>query len=216
MPRLFLVRHVRSTANSEGILAGRIAGVLPDEKGTAQLSELSRRFEGLTFSTIFHSPLERTTLTAQAIANNANSSLTIDQRLNECDYGNWSGRKLSELALEESWKTIQKEPLNVRFPDGESFQELFNRTFDFFEDIRKMETPTVVAVTHGDVIKSIVAHALRMHLNDFQRIDVGPASVTVIDCSPESSVLRCLNSFSSLQEFAHAPHGSTVGGSAHA
>lgn len=188
MPTLLLVRHGRTPANADGILAGRTPGVHLDEIGREQASGVGRRLAELPIAALVTSPLERTVETAELLAAQLPHPpvLTREKGLLECGYGSWSGRALKELAKEPLWKTVQSQPSAVRFPDGESLPQMYARavaavrTWD--ARVAEQHGPDAlwVAVSHGDVIKAIVADAYGMHLDSFQRILVGPGSVSVI------------------------------------
>jgi probable phosphomutase (TIGR03848 family) len=137
----------------------------------------------LPLAAVVSSPLDRCQDTAAAIAAGRpiDGPLTED-RLGECRYGDWTGQEIKKLVKDPLWKVVQSHPSAARFPDGESMREMQLRAVD---SIREHNTgfgddATWIAVSHGDVIKAIVADALGLHLDMFQRIQVDPASLTVI------------------------------------
>jgi probable phosphomutase (TIGR03848 family) len=189
---VLLVRHGRSTANTEGILAGRAPGVLLDDAGHAQAVETAARISPLPVAAVVSSPLERCRQTADAIAAALKDPVPVqtDDRLTECGYGDWTGRPLKALAKEPLWKVVQSHPSGVTFPDGESMREMQARGIEAVRDWDRKLTAEHghaaiwVASSHADVIKAIIADALGMHLDHFQRIVVDPASVSVISYTP--------------------------------
>ena len=183
MTRIWLVRHARSTANAAGILAGRMPGVQLDDIGLTQLPDLKKVAFGETIDYIVSSPLERAQQTAQSFVRTSNSSVKIDERLNECDYGSWSGLRLEDLTGESLWKQIQDDPSSVTFPEGESMLNMQSRAVASVEFWRAQTDALGILVSHGDVIKSIVAHYSRLHFNFFQGIEIAPASITEISFS---------------------------------
>lgn len=192
MPTVLLVRHGRTAANAGGVLAGRSPGVLLDDHGTQQAAALAERLAGLRLRRIVASPLERTTQTAQALAAVGGTRraprppVTFDDRLLECDYGDWTNRPLTELAKEPMWKTVQAHPSAAVFPAGETLAAVQSRAVDAIRDHDRQVAAEFgpnalwVAVSHGDVIKAILADALGMHLDQFQRIVVDTCSVSVV------------------------------------
>ncbi|MCX4750135.1 MSMEG_4193 family putative phosphomutase [Kitasatospora sp. NBC_01287] len=192
MPTLLLVRHGRSTANSAGILAGWTPGVDLDESGRAQAEALVDRLAGVPLALAVSSPLERCrqTLAPLLAARPELGEPTLDERLGECHYGEWTGRPLQELALEPLWRTVQDHASAAAFPGGETLRALSHRTVaaarEWDEKIAAEHGPDAVwiACTHGDVIKAIVADALGLHLDHFQRINVDPCTVTAIRYTP--------------------------------
>ncbi|MEU9503555.1 histidine phosphatase family protein [Streptomyces sp. NPDC048196] len=187
MPTLILVRHGRSTANTAGVLAGRAPGVALDERGAAQSAALPARLAQVPLAALVTSPLQRCRETmAPLLAARPGITLHIDDRISECDYGDWSGRKLAELTDEPLMEAVQQHPSSAAFPGGESMRAMQARAVDAVRDwnARVEQTHGAEAIyamcSHGDIIKSLVADALGMHLDLFQRISVEPCSLTVI------------------------------------
>ena len=188
MATVILVRHGRTTANATGVLAGRTAGVKLDETGRRQADRTGERLSVVPIVGLVSSPLERCRQTSRAILAHQDGSpaTTVDKGITECDYGDWQGRKLTDLAGEDLWKVVQSQPSAAVFPGGESMQAMQARAV---ASIRRHDAAfeaehgpgaVWVAVSHGDVIKSILADALGMHLDLFQRIGVNPASVSIV------------------------------------
>ena len=188
MTTVLLVRHGRSTANTSGILAGRTPGVELDAVGQTQATEAGLRIAPIPIRALVSSPLHRCRQTAQALqaARNDGIAVTDEEGLVECGYGDWTGRSLKELSKEKLWKQVQQQPSAVRFPNGESMTEMSARAIG---SIRAWDEKLAaehgddavwVAVSHADVIKAIMADALGMHLDSFQRILIDPASVSIV------------------------------------
>ncbi|MDX3229706.1 histidine phosphatase family protein [Streptomyces sp. ME19-01-6] len=187
MPTLILVRHGRSTANTAGLLAGWTPGVALDERGTAQAAALPGRLAALPLAAAVTSPLQRCQETlAPLLAARPELPLHTEDRIGECHYGDWSGRKLAELADEPLMRVVQQHPSAAAFPGGESMRAMQARAVDAVRDwnARIEEEHGADAVylmcSHGDIIKALVADALGLHLDLFQRISVEPCSVTAI------------------------------------
>jgi probable phosphomutase (TIGR03848 family) len=191
MATLILVRHGRTTANAGGMLAGRLPGVRLDDAGEEQVRRVGERLASVPLAAIVSSPQERCKQTAKAIAAAQPTRLRVanERGLSECDYGDWQGRPLKELAKEALWKTVQAQPSAAAFPGGESMVAMQSRAVvavrrhDAAIEAEHGPGAVWVAVSHGDVIKSILADALGMHLDLFQRIHVDPASVSIISYS---------------------------------
>ncbi|MDQ6642329.1 MAG: MSMEG_4193 family putative phosphomutase [Actinomycetota bacterium] len=184
MPTLILARHGRTTANATAVLAGRSRGVHLDDRGKEQASVASGRLVDLALAAVVTSPMERCRETAQLLAP-AQRALT-ERRLTECDYGEWTGRPLKELSKEPLWRTVQAHPAGVVFPGGEAMADMSRRGVAAVRDwdarIASEHGSEAVwlAVSHGDVIKAILADALGMHLDTFQRIVVDPGSLSLV------------------------------------
>jgi probable phosphomutase (TIGR03848 family) len=192
MPTVILARHGRTTANAAGTLAGRSKGVHLDEHGVGQARQAGERVATLPLAALVTSPLERCRETAEEIARLQPQPLEIarDRGLLECDYGSWTGRGLKELAKERLWRTVQAHPSAAVFPDGESMASMATRAVAAVRrwdaEVEAAHGPDAVwlAVSHGDVIKAVLADALGVHLDTFQRIVVDPASLSVIRYTP--------------------------------
>lgn len=183
MTTVLLVRHGLTDANTSGVLAGWTPGVHLAEKGREQSVALSDRLAAIPVAAIIASPLERCQETAAALAA-GRQSLTVqtDDRLGECHYGDWQGQSLKTLAKDPLWKVVQSHPSAVRFPGGEALRETQARSVEAVRahNAEFDDDATWVAVSHGDVIKAILADALGMHLDAFQRIQIDPCSVSVV------------------------------------
>ncbi|MFG2951686.1 histidine phosphatase family protein [Streptomyces adustus] len=187
MPTLILVRHGRSTANTEGLLAGWTPGVALDERGAAQAAALPKRLAGIPVSEVVTSPLQRCQETLRPLLD-ARPELTAhtDERIGECHYGDWSGRKLAELKDEPLMEVVQNHPSAAVFPGGESMRAMQTRAAEAVREwnarVERDHGAQAVYLmcSHGDIIKSLVADALGLHLDLFQRISVEPCSLTVI------------------------------------
>jgi probable phosphomutase (TIGR03848 family) len=188
MATVILLRHGRTSANATGTLAGRTPGVHLDDVGRQQADRAAERLSVVPLAELVTSPLERCKETATAVASRQGATLrpASDKALTECDYGEWQGRKLRELARLALWKTVQTNPSAATFPGGESLSEMQARAVSA---VRRRDAAVSaahgadavwLAVSHGDVIKSVLADALGMHLDLFQRISVDPAAISVI------------------------------------
>ena len=198
MARLVFLRHAHSSANDAGILSGQLPGVSLSEKGKKQAEQLVERIGSSDFDSVRLSPLQRCEETITPWLNSKYSkglkSYQIDDALIEMDYGSWSGRKLSSLSREKLWKEIQSRPSTVQFPGGERMRSMQKRALtSVFDSIGDKKNGTHLFVSHGDVLKAIVASLLKMKLDDFQSLVIDPASLTVIDFDGEKSRLLAFN-----------------------
>lgn len=222
MPTVLLVRHGRTAANAAGVLAGWTPGVRLDDTGRSQATALAQRLAVLPLAAIVASPLERCQQTAQALTSvagprdQARPAIVDDDRLGECHYGDWTGRELKTLVKEPLWKVVQAHPSAAVFPglEGESIRAMQQRAVDAVRDwdarvaAEHGDHAVWVAVSHGDVIKAVVADALGMHLDAFQRIVIDPCSVSVVRYTPARPfVLRSNDSGVSFDSLAPAIKG---------
>ncbi|MGN6132688.1 MAG: histidine phosphatase family protein [Nocardioidaceae bacterium] len=202
MATVILARHGRTTANATGVLAGRSKGVHLDDHGLEQARAAAERLAALPLAAVVSSPLERCRETAREIGRAQGAVLkpVTERGLLECDYGSWTGRELKTLAKEDLWKTVQAHPSAAIFPEGEAMTAMAQRGV---EAVRRWDARLTdehgpdavwVAVSHGDVIKAILADALGMHLDSFQRIVVDPASLSVVRYTPMRPFVVSVNS----------------------
>jgi probable phosphoglycerate mutase len=198
--RLVLIRHAHSEANAGGILSGRLPNVHLSEKGNVQAENLAVRLGNFPVSNLRISPMERCFETISpwinsvVLANNPKFKPIIDPELTEVDYGTWSGKKLIALSKNKLWKTVQESPSRMYFPHGEGIAQMQARAMtSVHQAVSAKGKGTAVIVSHGDVIKSIVASALGMHLDEFQRIIIDPASISILDFSSTKPRTLLLN-----------------------
>ncbi|HEY5202793.1 MAG TPA: histidine phosphatase family protein [Acidothermaceae bacterium] len=183
MTTVLLVRH-GLTALTGPVLAGRTPGVDLDERGRTQAAAVAQRLAGVAVQAIVSSPLERCVQTAEFIAKERDVTVETDARLIECGYGDWTGQEINKLVKDPLWKVVQAHPSAVTFPGegGEAMRDAQVRAVDAVRWWNTKLGPDAiwVACSHADIIKSVVADALGMHLDAFQRIVIDPCSVTVI------------------------------------
>ena len=190
MTLVLLVRH-GLTAGTGSVLTGRTPGIGLDDRGRDQAAALAARLAGVALDAIVSSPLQRCRETADAIASARDGhqvAVTEDARFAEVAYGDWTGKPIKRLTKEPLWRVVQAHPSAVRFPgqDGESLPGVQERAVAAIRDWNSRLGPKAayLVCSHGDVIKSILADSLGMHLDMFQRIQVDPCSVSVIRYTP--------------------------------
>jgi probable phosphomutase (TIGR03848 family) len=181
---VLFVRH-GLTPLTGPVLAGHTPGVDLDERGRAQAAALAERLRPVPLTAIVTSPLDRCVQTAAAIAAGRNGlAPQPDERLVEVRYGDWTGRQLRDLTHEPLWRIVQQHPSAAVFPgpDGEGLAHTQTRALAAVRDWNARLDPdaTWLACSHGDVIKSLLADALGLHLDLFQRIVVEPCSISVV------------------------------------
>ena len=193
MTTFFMVRHAL-TEHTGKRLSGWMDGVALTEEGREQADQVGLRLADTKFDAIFSSPIERTVETARAIASRQGMRVQTRRGLGEVEYGDWTNRPLRSLMRTKLWSTVQRWPSGARFPDGESIREVQVRAVDEIEKIAE-EHPkeTVCCVSHGDVIKLVIAHYLGVHIDLYQRIVVAPASVSVFTLSERGPHVLSLN-----------------------
>lgn len=196
MTTVLLVRH-GLTALTGPVLAGWTPGVHLDERGLEQAAALGGRLRSMALAAVVTSPLERCRETAAAIVAGREPvpPLHVDEALGEVRYGAWTGRELRALRKEPLWAVVQGHPSAAVFPDGEGLAEMSARAVAAVRHWNGAVGPdaTYALVSHGDVIKAILADALGMHLDGFQRIAVEPCSVSVVRYGPRGTLVERIN-----------------------
>ena len=184
MTTVYLVRHGRTPANEKGILAGRTKGVFLDELGVLQAETLAKTLENIEFKKILVSPMERCQQTAKILNQFSKKPIkpNIDAGISECDYGDWSNKKLSTLRKKPLWKNVQERPSVVEFPNGEKMSSMLDRMKStIFDNSSKLKNDdNLLVVSHGDPIRSFIADILGIHLDNFQRITIDPCSLSIV------------------------------------
>lgn len=181
MAVFLLIRHGQNDMVGEK-LAGRLPDVHLNADGHAQARRLAAETAHLPLKAVYSSPLERALETAEPLAKLRGLPVEILPELIEIDFGDWQGRRLKQLKKGRLWKTVQSNPESFRFPHGESFQEAQARVAQALNALsEKHEQGDLLAVVaHSDVIRLAVAHFLGLSLDDFQRLRISTASVTVM------------------------------------
>ena len=164
-----------------------------DADGEEQVQRVGAALASAPLAAVVTSPLDRTQQTAEAIISaqrDAGHAPTfhVDPRVGECRYGDWTGKALSDLAGDPLWGAVQSHPSSVTFPGehGEAMLAMQHRATSAIRDWNSNlgDASVYAVVSHGDVIKAVIADALGMHLDHFQRIHVDPASVSIIHYTP--------------------------------
>jgi probable phosphomutase (TIGR03848 family) len=214
---VLLLRHGRTTANATGELAGRRPVEL-DDTGRGQAVRAGERLRVLPLAAVVTSPLIRCRTTLELALPGVTP--VVDEGLTECGYGDWEGRPLKDLAQDPLWPVVQHHPSNVTFPNGEAMAAMSARAI---ATIRRWDAQVTaehgpealwLACSHGDVIKAIVADALGLHLDQFQRIVADPASVSVIRYTPGRPFVVRVNDTADLASLVPAKPAVPAGGAA--
>lgn len=204
MATLFLVRH-GLTAQTGRILYGQTEGIDLDDRGRAQAERLAERFAPVKLTAIYSSPLERCVQTVEPLAAAQRLPVLPTPELIEMDAGSWTGRTLPQLRRTKLWKTVQESPSMFRFPDGEAFVDAQRRAVAEVERIaRRHRRGRVAVATHGDIVRIVLAHLVGTPLDEFQRIVIDAASVSVIAVDGHRTRMLLVNDTGGLDRFGSA------------
>ena len=217
MGTVILIRHARSVANADNVLAGQTPGVQLDQVGVEQSRALVDTLGEIPITKVFVSPLERClqTISPWLARHGHGVEVQSEARIIEPDYGLWSGRKLDELAREPLWQDVQNDPESVTFPQGERFIDVWNRVASFYQSLKEISSAdtSFLIISHGDIIKFLLANVLKIEFKNFQSLVVEPGSISVAHLDSTSERLiqfnRSQESISSILKGRTAP---TLGG----
>ncbi|MBI5305457.1 MAG: DUF3090 family protein [Chloroflexi bacterium] len=206
MTILLLIRHASNDYVKDGRLAGLTPGVHLNAQGQREADDLARRVNHIPINAIYSSPLERARDTANAVAACQHLHAQIRDELGEVNIGDWTGKTIKELQDTELWKQIQSVPATFQFPNGERMVDMQTRMVAAIDRIVAAHPREIVAVvSHADPIKAALAHYLKMNLNDFQRLVISPASVTVLFFGENGATLFRMNDSTKLPAFKPEP-----------
>lgn len=182
MTQILLIRHAVNDFVKTGKLAGWTPGVHLNEEGQSQAEALGRRMAHTPIDQLYSSPLERTVETAEAIRrHHQHLELKPNRELGEVRYGDWEGMEITKLTGRKMWQMVQQYPSRAAFPNGETMRDVQTRAVNAIEKLVEAHPSEFVAVvSHADIIKMILAHYLGMHLDEFQRIVIAPASISML------------------------------------
>ncbi|MFW5692166.1 MAG: MSMEG_4193 family putative phosphomutase [Chloroflexota bacterium] len=201
MTTVLFIRHAVNDFVKTGKLAGWTPGVHLNDEGKAQAEALGERLAALPIRAIYASPLERTMETAEAIQRH-HAELTIQQNeaIGEVRYGDWEGMEIAKLRSRKMWAVVQEYPSRARFPNGEAMRDVQTRAVDEVERlVRLHQREMIVLVSHADLIKMVLAHYLGMHLDNFQRIVVSPASISTLMMGHSRPFMASMNDIAHVQ-----------------
>ena len=202
---ILLVRHATNDWVKAGRLAGRTPAVHLNEQGIEQARRLAERLVNYPIRAVYAGPLERAQQTAAALASRLALPVETSAAIGEVDFGEWTGQELAELAKLPEWELVQGRPSAMRFPAGESFRAMQHRVVDEIERLAAAHPhEMIVLVSHADVIKAALAHYLGLHLDQFQRLMVNPASLSTLAFGPLGGTVVTVNDTAHLPPL-HAP-----------
>jgi broad specificity phosphatase PhoE len=194
MTRLFLIRHGETDWNREGRVLGRLRGNHLNEKGRREVAALADALTTQGIRAVYTSPLERAKQSAEILCERLDLlDPIVEEDLTEVDAGEWAGRPRHELVDDPIWIQAHEDPVGVRFPNGERLEDAAQRALACIDRlVARHCDETLAVVTHGDVVRSIVAHYMRLPLSEVLRIIFDTASASLIEFNgADARVIRC-------------------------
>lgn len=193
MTTLFLVRHA-THALLDRVLTGRMHGVSLNLQGRVEAGRLAARFTQERLDRVQSSPRERARETAEAIAAAAHAPLEIVEALDEVDVGEWTGRSFAELSQDLRWRAWNVARSRAQAPGGEAMSDAQTRIVAHLERMHGQRPGARIAmVTHAEIIRAAVLHHLGSPLDAYDRIEISPASVTILRIGKDDAELTALN-----------------------
>jgi broad specificity phosphatase PhoE len=193
MTTILLVRHAMCDPVGQSI-AGRAPGVHLNAAGRQQAEDLGAWLADSAAGEIYSGPLERARETAEPIARALGLDVQVSYALDELDFGDWTGASLDDLHADPRWTRFSEERSTAVIPGGERIQDVETRITEFLAAIhRRNRSQRVIVVSHGDVIRIALLHYIGASQNLVHRIDVAPASLSLVDLYDEHAVVRGFN-----------------------
>jgi probable phosphoglycerate mutase len=207
MPIFLFIRHGETDYNKKMRLPGRLPDVHLNKKGRQQAQAVADRLAKLPIKGIYASPLDRTMETAKILAQVQKLEIIPMAGLLETDCGEWQGQSVKKLRRQKIWQSVQRHPSLFAFPGGESIGECQHRIVQAVESLRMIHAPEdlVACFSHADPIKQAIAYYLGLSLDNFQRLAIDPASISVMHITENGSRLIMLNYNPSLAWDAFQP-----------
>jgi probable phosphomutase (TIGR03848 family) len=207
MPIFLFIRHGETDYNKKMHLPGRLPDVHLNQKGWQQAKAVADRLADAPIKAIYASPLDRTMETAKMLADALKLEIIPMAGFLETDCGEWQGQSVKKLRRQKIWQSVQLHPSLFTFPGGESISECQHRTVQAVESLRLIHAPQdlVACFSHADPIKQAIAFYLGLPLDNFQRLVIDPASISVLHISDSGCRLITLNYNPSLAWDAFQP-----------
>jgi probable phosphoglycerate mutase len=193
MTSILLVRHAAHDWLGKG-LAGRLGGVGLNESGLGQAQALARRLDDTPVDAVYSSPQQRALETAAPLCARRGFKAVVEPGVDEIDFGRWTGMGFEELAREPLWQTWVERRGSATPPGGEPFGAVAQRAREALDRlVLQHPEQSVLVVSHGDVIKALLAGFLGMSLDHLERFEIAPASLSVVAAGPGWSQVRLVN-----------------------
>lgn len=203
---MLLVRHGMTSVTGRE-LTGRLPGFGLSEEGLRQAQAAADRLSEVPLQAIYSSPMERCVQTAQSIASRHDKQVESVENLSEIDYGDWQGKSFKTLYRKPGWKKLRARPADFQFPGGETIRQAQTRAVQGVEELRKRHPEdragAVVACSHSDMIRLLVAAYLGLGIDLYDRISVAPASITAVAVGEGAPALLSLNDTGGYDELEH-------------
>lgn len=191
--RFLLVRHGMCDAVGK-LISGRSASIHLNEEGQHQSLFLADRLSHLPIQALYSSPLERAQETATPLSHRLKLKIHCSEAFSEIDYGVWTGKTLEELAPDPLWQKFNSNRSGLKIPEGEMMLNVQLRSIaELFKLSQKHRAQMVAVFSHCDVIRAILLYYLGSSIEFNLRLEIAPASVSVLDLSEWGAQLIRMN-----------------------
>ncbi|MCZ6547548.1 MAG: histidine phosphatase family protein [Deltaproteobacteria bacterium] len=193
METIFLLRHGETAWNKQRRVMGRLEIPL-NRKGISQANRIARLLPNLEIHAIYSSPLKRALDTAQILLEQNKIPMKIDPELTEVDFGRWEGYLFDDLVEDETYRRFLRSPQKSAVPGGETIGDVQKRGLKAIQRAA-LEIPEgrLLFVSHGDVIRAILCHYLRVPLEEYRRLRIDNGSLSVLEIDGTWAHIKFIN-----------------------
>jgi probable phosphoglycerate mutase len=193
LTRFYLVRHGDNDLIGK-VIAGWLPGVHLNSQGRAEAEQLAEYLALERLDLLYSSPLERAQETAAACGKRLGLPVQTAPQIGELDFGDWTGQTLDELAKDPRWRQWNECRSISSTPGGETMLDLQGRFVGFIQQLREEQRGKKIALfSHGDPIRSALLYYIGLPIDFFDRIEISPASITLLELSPRGPRFLCVN-----------------------
>ncbi len=205
MVTLFLLRHGETAWNEERRVMGRQEIPL-NRRGILQAKRVARILPSLKIDAIYTSPLKRALETSHILAEGNGVPIKVDRNLTEFAFGRWEGYRLEDLMRDKAYHRFLKTPLTAAVPGGETIRNVQKRGLTAMRRAaREFPKGRILFVSHGDVLRAMICHHLRLPLEEFRRLRIDNGSLTALEVDGLWAEIKFINYLSDISFISHEP-----------
>jgi broad specificity phosphatase PhoE len=198
MVTVFLLRHGQTAWNKQGRVMGRTQVPLDDD-GIKEIQKIAPLIAMLELDGIYTSPLRRAVQTARVVAEGTNLPIRKSEALNEIAFGDWAGRHFDDLIDDELYRRFIKSPAKTVLPGGETISDVQRRGLSVIhEAAQQVPAGRFLMVSHGDVIRAILSHYMKLPLNEYRRLRVDNGSLSALQTDRRWAEIKYVNYFAEI------------------
>ena len=162
--------------------------------GIQQIGKIAPLIARLGLDAIYTSPLRRAVQTAKLVAAGTKLPICKSEGLNEIAFGEWTGQHFDELIDNELYRRFIKSPATTLLPGGETISDVQRRGLRVIKDaVQKVPGGRFLFVSHGDVIRAILCHYMKLPLNEYRRLRVDNGSLSALQTNGRWAEIKYVN-----------------------